>query len=736
MEKNQSHEEHQQFAAELPFAQSAIGSTVEYSSAEQVLLNTAYADMFLRDSQRDYQEEEQKKPQSFGGCSNPVETLDWLEELNKSSERTGKNIKSMAIEAATDAVSAKLEFLLGRTLFHVQYEKKENGRWENSGRDLVELFDPSKPGGERRERYEKLKKEMDGAKVGMVFSEPTVFDNVNYVQVFVDTGSTIEEYVVQFQGSHEEFARIYRTFSETADNSSEITDVDYTTPLRFTQDVPLDEFVHTIESSYSTEESKQQAGEYLERLTYDMAHLSEIDAYQKEAQRLAEYLEQQMLSQGISHGILTVLAGELDAYAKGSETVDTLVNEKNRSLQQEFGYISTIAEYIAEAAVDVQQSYPEYSLQDVSKSFDYVFDLLDGEKSEEALFALSTPPANIESQVSMEALWVQKAVETLSITESEASLLRISISKIHELFESQFENLHIVETMDVGFGAIYFAIDTMLTADVLKQPEHQVSTKESDVPIVASLVEQQLIETVEERETVLPQKHKELIFSFFDSGDIKYAEEELLMSDGIDVTTIKELVAFIKKIDTFQPQLQKESIQKEKQITGEKMENIWEMITILRDAPLLTDSARHPSEVVSITIMSKEHKLEENENQFSFAVSLWMLFTFMNYFSSLEVLEHMVEKKTQNESILDRIKKEKPEELIQKEPVSWLLFAIIWHLAMIREQGFAQSSATSNSSSQPLTKKKKKHKGSINIYHDTSFASGVIYAFKNVMIDV
>jgi hypothetical protein len=109
----------------------------------------------------------------------------------------------------------------------------------------------------------------------------------------------------------------------------------------------------------------------------------------------------------------------------------------------------------------------------------------------------------------------------------------------------------------------------------------------------------------------------------------------------------------------------------------------------------------------------------------------------------LHLKKHLLSNKTFEAQLSSSLSKEflheHPENVIQREPAPWLLFAIIWHMSMIREQGFAQSSsATTPASSSQRSKKKKLNAqhGSIQIPSFFDIPTGVIYAFNHAMIEV
>lgn len=668
-------------------------------------------------------ETKQKNPKCFGGCSNPIEKSNWLDELNATSERTKNNISLIAKDAGENAVFAKLEFLLERTMFHVRFDKKSNGRWENSGRDLVELFDENQTGGERKSRYEQLKRDMEGAKVGMVFSEPTIYDHINYVQVFIDTGNTIEEYVVQFQGNQEDFSRLYSSFAQSSDNLTESLDVNYDIPLRFINDVSLDVFVDKIEKSYATEESRQQSSEYLERLKYDMAHLPQIDEYQKEAQKLAEYLEQQMLTQGISHAVLSMLAGELDAYAKGETSIQDLnISENKYAYGQYIESSSSVVEYYTQSINEIHATYLEYTQSEIVHSFNTVFDVLDGNFGSDAVLELSTTPDIEESAVTLQEVWIQKAVETLSISVSEATLVLATTEKLHEMFIDQRNSLQVVETLNVGHGAIFFALEAF-TMTELPIPQHEETVVISPEYSDASNVQREF--SKEQLSEIYSVILAPMVLDRINDKPIEQQMKNLHELNLPEYATDIDLALFMQVIEFLQMFDNSPSEQKIDLIKTEQLKSM-EKIQALHQSIVDVVSKRHIHHEKSFR---KSEFMQNNQNQFnesaskeldvhienfSLALSFWMMIKLIQYDSVLKNIEtniknQLVSPESKSVNAPKELCLENASDFIQKEPAPWLLFAIIWHLAMIREQGFAQSNA------QSAGKKQKKNKSNTNL---------------------
>lgn len=630
---------------------------------------------------RDLEDENQNKPNCFGGCSELITKKNWLDELMSSSE-SGKSISTIAGETATNAVFKKLEFYKGMTLYHLSFTRKPNNRWENSNRDLVDLFNPNEPGGERGHRYEDLKKDMRGAKVGMVFSEPTVERDLNYIHVFVDMGKTIEEYIVQHRGTNEDFSRLYASFMNSSETNGP---VDFNVPLIFTHDVPIESFVETIEASYASDENRENAKEYIARLKRDMADLSKIDEYQAEARELAKYLEQQMLSNGISHGILNVLAGDIDSYTNGIESIEDLARKNNSD-------VINVPEYIQNRTDEMVNEYGENSSY-WEKSIQTALDIVDGKRGEFIQLLLSSESKSDSAQsISPEARWIQIAVKQLGISEKEAKSLVLSVATLHEMFEAQQQTFDIVSSMDVAHGAVFFAIEVLTVSDL-----SELAADQAILELATSRefqIEKGSLETIIQ----MPQETKDTIFSFFvaDQENIALAEVQKLLPDGIDADVLIQTIEFIRHVDEMPPDQKEAAIIQEKEKILHVMASLFDSLTTMLHPEQEAATIHSPRELIPAIAET------ESVEKFSTALIIWMLLKISGYYANLEFI-HTVATKNDKPSLMKFIRKEKPDELVQKEPAPWLLLSIIWYLAMIREQAI-------QTNQMPPVKKKKKQR--------------------------
>ena len=645
-----------------------------------------------------------QKPKCFGGCSSTTDENDWLSELH-SAVKSGKSIHEVSTQVSENVVFASLEFFKGKTTFHVKYNATADGKWENGGKDITEYFDKNLPGGDRVDRYERLKRDMQGdVKIGMVFSEETVWDRINYVHVFVKNGGIIDEYIVQVQNTPEEFSKLYSSFA-----NNEVV-ADFATPLYFSHDVPLEAFVEKIEQSYLSEDSRNQAAEYLGQLKHDMNDLPNIDSHQEEAKALAEYIQQQLWTNGMSHAVLSLLAGNLEAFMQGDLTIDTLP-EVSTSNVSELRTVSEIFHYVEDAT----WAFVENGDRDTHKqNLSLIFEILDGVHGDTLLTILTSESTDDE--------WIQTMVSELGITHDSAVEIITTLSTLDLVYKDHQQIIDVVTEAKVGYGALFFALDVIAISDI---PEYNIVTTDFTAEDRAAISEYasrsgRMVETtVLDSIVQLPQQEKEALFSLLLQPDLKdkIIEIQNNLPDEVDIDLLIQSMLFIQKIDILPADKKESAIIVEKEKTLIKISVVWEHFM---------EMVRHDGE--SVTIHNPHELLprpdsDEQVNNFSEALMIWMLIQLTGYYSNLELLHETVLQKGEN-SLVKLITKEKPERLLQKEPAPWLLLSIIWQLAMIREQGMAQSQTQQQNTNPPMPQ-------NVTLVDDYFPDYGIIFAFHS-----
>lgn len=308
-----------------------------------------------------------------------------------------------------------------------------------------------------------------------------------------------------------------------------------------------------------------------------------------------------------------------------------------------------------------------------------------------------------------------------------------SMNEINETLEAMENGRDVislaVET-GVGIGAGIFALDMLVSQNVTEERSLRSAEAVLDIDV----------ETI----TLTPNE-QEAVFSFFvseervtsseESIDVIERPQELIgrIPDSIDTVALKQTREFVVSIESLAPEKQQKAVVDEKNKALVSIVFLW---GIIQEAGYPKENKDHiesatlhsPAEQVIIEKNITSERESKHVEQFSFALTAWLMLKLVNYFNALDALENLLKRdvgqeKSENDSPigpLEQIRKSKPEGLIQKETTNWLLLAIIWHLAMIREQGFSQQSAKKST----VKKKKSKHPNIISDY-----PQGVIFAF-------
>lgn len=301
-------------------------------------------------------------------------------------------------------------------------------------------------------------------------------------------------------------------------------------------------------------------------------------------------------------------------------------------------------------------------------------------------------------------IWRTKAQEVLEISPEQSEKLLEEVHETWTMMTDAKEVVSFVNDTGVGIAAAIYAIDMMTlenyatesqvekifeeTEEVQAAAEMISFVADTELGIAAGLFALQELATQEVVEDVivaepivLTEKEKKVVFSLFTS------EEEIVkVPEIVDVIVLKEIIEFVQKIDVLTIEEQQKAIVVEKEKTEEKIVHLWEIIT----KPKSVATIHAPTEIVNLE--PKEKEVE----QFSFAFAVWAILKLINYRAALTSL-------VAKPSLVQWIQKEKPEGLVQKETGQWVLLAIIWYLAMIREQAVQSQQA-------PPKQKKKKRK--------------------------
>lgn len=332
-------------------------------------------------------------------------------------------------------------------------------------------------------------------------------------------------------------------------------------------------------------------------------------------------------------------------------------------------------------------------------------------KNERILLALNTEPADAdmpaESSKDLNIVWKKQAEELLHITSEQSEKLLVEVQETWTMMTDAREVVAFVNDTGVGIAAAFYAIDMMTLPDV--NPDQSTDetfevwqTMQEEKNIVSFIVDTDVgisggVFVINKWAMVpMPEDVTEIIFLTEKESDeifVFFSVEERpeVILESVDVVVLNDTTKFVRVIDVLPIEEQKKAIEQEKEKVEEKIVLIWEAVAAIKP-----DATIHaPSELVDLE--PKEKKVEH----FSFAFAMWIVLKLIRYHSVLETLEEFVKIDTKT-PLLERIQKDKPQGLIRKETGQWILLAIIWYLAMIREQGMYSNQTP------PAQKKKQK----------------------------
>ncbi|HCS79399.1 hypothetical protein A3A64_00965 [Candidatus Gottesmanbacteria bacterium RIFCSPLOWO2_01_FULL_48_11] len=303
----------------------------------------------------------------------------------------------------------------------------------------------------------------------------------------------------------------------------------------------------------------------------------------------------------------------------------------------------------------------------------------------------------------------------------------VHTTPIQEFADPQAQLQEMQEVIKGAKEVIVFAVDpethgvaipaAILALDMLAHPETILA---EDIQVMR-----------EEDETVpLTDKEQEAVIAFLTMDDKEIAslasmqvKQETKLASGlerVDLTVLTWVKELIQRIDEAPVEQAMETIEHEEEATLIKMSELWE---VLMDRNIVYSGSNGEFQFSPDQKLERVEKTErEYVENFSLAIAVWVLLKFDAYYRSLRSLKIFIMGETKQGSLLEKLKTHMPEGLIQREPAPWILLAIIWHLAMIREQGMIQGAGYKQ---QGASKKKTKKKlQNPYIPHD-----GVIFAY-------
>ncbi len=643
----------------------------------------------------------------------------------------GKDAVSIAL--AKDAVAYEHEFILAQTLIPFDYEINDQGRWTDSGgKTIEELTDPDDVGADRLGRVLRAESAMmnDPSIAMAAVASPDLGFGRNYVYLYSrGEGNAIQALAVEFHGNEDALKKFFHGLGAAGEADTSQSD-DFEKPLLFSRAITPQEILAQAQETVAHE---KQAEGYLTRLSRDVSVFPLIlRERERQVEQMAEIALEHMIAQddvreGLAAAVYGVIALSADT---AQDTAMRVVDDTKEAFVGVIDYVKRRPPIEQSMTLVPQYESPTYTT--------HIEEIVRGENP--ALIpALTAEPAGEDfarlTEEEQVQVWNETVQDVLSVPEQTAQQMAAEVVQIWEITSRAREVLEVATEVfdqipDVCVPAGLFMLD------VLAMQPHEGGLGEGVFLIPPEMAPVVSAETasqkgIPEQITVwhkdIPNDSLEVALSFIASeanGKEKtFAPERLLrIADSVDVYTLTETVAFVKTIDTLSLAEQKNAIAHEKASTGEK-------ILFLTGEIQRIIVGTNP-ETFSAT-KTKEEAEKKEVSQFSLAVGLWLMLKLMNYYSALSSLEGFVAGLTlgknrfghsQNHGLLRHISEDgKAEVLVQRESGQWLLLSIIWHLAMIREQGM-QTTKTN-------TGKKKTVKKTIVANMPIMPLYGVIFAY-------
>jgi hypothetical protein len=332
-----------------------------------------------------------------------------------------------------------------------------------------------------------------------------------------------------------------------------------------------------------------------------------------------------------------------------------------------------------------------------------------------ALSQMPEPEENIQLQEEDAVLlWLTRAEEILHIDSENALKL---LEKIEDVLSPIKDAKEVVDLMGEPEVSDVIIPAAMLALQILAAPQEFVisEAKEESKP------------QVDMHENV-----QDALKIFFSTESDEFISEEskkaldILQSQQIDITVLTWVKELVEKTDQLTTKEVVELIDHETEVTILLISELWETLVTLSQSKSFESQDFLENSPISVS-EKNERDVQSHVEHFSFAFSLWLLLKLQSYYQSLGVIKRAIdeinplvshEKRPTNP--FGNSIEEMPEGLVQQETTPWVLLAIIWQLAMIREQGMATKHVP------PTKPKKKKHPIKVS-----PASSGVIFTFSS-----
>lgn len=302
----------------------------------------------------------------------------------------------------------------------------------------------------------------------------------------------------------------------------------------------------------------------------------------------------------------------------------------------------------------------------------------------------------------------QKTVEDKGLKREESKVMNLSVNfveqaqrKVKEKIKTSVATLLFVRVTGVGIGGAFASLESLVRRPQLSVEQAKRLRKEG----------------------FKGQKRKEMQLKR------KYILENMhlfKMSKSFKKLTKKEQRAFRRKEKTLLSKEKKLLRRKERKSVKRKERILWEIVRKLvkkgksiEQKPLAKKLLRKEIHEKSAKI-SKERLIKRKEKQhavdFSLALVIWLLLHMQRSNKQISVKEKPQE--------ITSFKHEQSNKHVSKEPAPWILLAIVWHLAMLREQGVRRGLNDPKYNN----KKVQKHQAFPRVILPTQ---GVIFAFAS-----
>lgn len=301
-------------------------------------------------------------------------------------------------------------------------------------------------------------------------------------------------------------------------------------------------------------------------------------------------------------------------------------------------------------------------------------------------------PASDKDDAALIIEWKKIAETLLHISPKESDELFDEVKTMHASMQehSDILTISLLPEMPIGAGIQALRLLT-LQEEVSSDFEISEFVRNPD-----RIIEKSSIEFV----TFQSNTEKDIIFTFIQhliEGDLPI-EFQGVLPESIDIDTLVTTVEFIHRLDAMPSENRIGVILQEKERVLGQIITLWNELN-----DVMKSKKREPVE------------------KFSTALMVWMIIKASAYYSNIEFI-HALVVKNNNQNIVGEIKQvEHVEEIIQQQPTTWILFAIIWQMTMVLEQGLYTSPPVK-------TQKKKKKAASRSVSIAYPFdAAGVIY---------